>query len=128
MTYNASISIPALSSATATKTCDVPAAVRFWWFSTHTHRRATGAVLRNGMATIVATTDWEAPAIAEFASSPFYLFGGGEKLTYECSYLNDGNSPVASGDDYDTDENCVGVGYFFPADHALVCFNDIGPL
>jgi len=127
LTYNGQLSIPPLGTATATKTCAVPAGVKFWWFSTHTHQQATLAVLRNGPTTFLTTSDWEAPTIATYAAPSFYQFGAGEKLTYECSYTNDQNRTITAGDSYQTDENCVSISYYFPGDGAF-CFNDIGPL
>jgi len=127
VTYNASFSIPPSGSTTATLACDVPAATKFWWLSTHTHRRAMSATLRNGASTLLITSDWEAPTIATYAAPSFYQFGAGEKLTYECAFTNDQNFTVHSGDSYESDENCIGVGYYFPGDGAL-CYNNVGPL
>jgi hypothetical protein len=127
VTYNASFSIPPSGSTTATLACDVPAATKFWWLSTHTHRRAMSATLRNGASTLLITSNWEAPTIATYAAPSFYQFGAGEKLTYECAFTNDQNFTVHSGDSYESDENCIGVGYYFPGDGAL-CYNNVGPL
>ena len=110
--------------------CAVPAGARFWWFSTHTHKQATNAAVRNGESVIVSTTDWESPSIATFAAPAFYQFGGAERLTYECTYDNTGsnsNRTITSGDSYATDENCVAIAYFFPAERPLFCFNNVGP-
>ena len=127
VTYNGALSIPPLGTATATFACAVPDPAKFWWFSTHTHRRATSATLRNGATTLLTTSNWEAPAIATFAAPPFYQFAAGEKLTYECSFTNDLSQPVTEGDNYQSDENCVGIGYYFPGDGGL-CYNNVGPL
>jgi hypothetical protein len=124
--YNLSISIPAMSTKTETEACPVPDPASFWWFSTETHRRATSATLRKGAATILTTSDWESPAIATYTAPSFYQFGAGEKLTYECAYTNDGPAPVSTGDSYEFDEVCIGVGYYFPADEGY-CFNSSGP-
>jgi len=127
LAYNTQISIPPLGSATATQSCGVPDPAKFWWFSTETHRRAATATLRNGAATILVTSNWEAPAIATFAGPSFYSFASGEKLTYECSYNNDRPFTTTTGNNYETDEVCIGVGYYFPAGKAY-CFNSVGPL
>jgi hypothetical protein len=127
VTYNGSLSIPAFGSTTSTYACAVPDPAKFWWFSTHTHRRATSATLRNGATTLLVTTDWEKPTIATYAAPSFYAFGAGEKLTYECSFTNDRAATVTTGDNYETDENCIGIGYYFPGDGAL-CYNAAGPL
>ena len=127
MAYNTQIAIPPLGTATATAACNVPDPAKFWWLSTETHRRATSATLRNGASTILVTSNWEAPTIATFAGPSFYSFASGEKLTYECSYNNDRPATTSTGDNYETDEVCIGVGYYFPAAKAY-CFNSVGPL
>jgi hypothetical protein len=126
VTYNGMLSIPPFGSTTATLACDVPVAAKFWWLSTHSHRRATSATLRNGATTLLTTSNWEAPTIATYVAPSFYQFGAGEKLTYECSFANDLAITVHTGDSYESDENCIGVGYYFPGDGAL-CYNNIGP-
>jgi len=127
MLYNGNINVPSNSSGTATDSCAVPGGVKFWWFSTHTHRFATEAKLSNGATALVDTTNFEDPAIATYSAAPFYVFGSGDQLTYSCSYLNNTASTLTAGDSYDVDENCVGIGYFFPATGPLLCVNHTGP-
>jgi hypothetical protein len=127
VTYNGSLSIPPFGSTTATFACAVPDPAKFWWFSTQTHRRAMSATLRNGATTLLTTSNWEAPTIATYTAPSFYQFGAGEKLTYECSFVNDLATTVHAGDSYESDENCVGVGYYFPGDGAL-CYDSFGPI
>ena len=127
LTYAGSLSIPPFGSTTVTNACAVPNPAKFWWFSTHTHLRATSATLRNGATTLLVTSNWEAPTIATYAAPAFYQFGAGEKLTYECSFTNNLGSMVKAGDSYLSDENCVAVGYYFPGDGAF-CYDSFGPL
>lgn len=127
MTYNTAISIPPLGSAMATAACAVPDPAKFWWFSTETHRRATSATLRKGASTLLTTSNWELPAVATYAGPAFYQFAVGEKLTYECSFINDRPATTTTGDSYEINETCIGVGYYFPADEGL-CLNSTGPL
>jgi len=122
-TYKGTISLPPLSVSSVSDSCAVPDSVKFWWFSTHTHRHATLAKVGKGAQTIVTTTDWEHPAIANFSTSPFYPFTMGETLTYACDYANDTNNTIHAGDSYQTDENCVAIGYFFPAVKARFCYD-----
>ena len=130
MSYNASISIPPLSTGSATASCAVPASVKFWWFSTHTHKYATSATLSNstGPTTIVSSANFAMPAIAQFPAPAFYQFGATDKLTYSCDYMNTTFNTITAGDDYQTNENCVGIGYFFPAVQPQICIGNIGPL
>ena len=61
---------------------------------------------------------------------PFYTFTSGT-LTYECTYTNNGdnaNSTIVSGPSAQTNEMCMGVGYFFPATGPRFCLNSTGPL
>jgi hypothetical protein len=129
MTYNASIFIPASSSSTATASCALPPSVKFWWLSTHTHKYATSATLSNSSGPIlVSSSDYAMPAIAQFPGPTFYQFGATDKLTYSCDYANNTFSTITAGDDYQSDENCVGIGYFFPANQPLICVGNTGPL
>jgi len=127
VTYAGSLSIPPFGSTTVTNACAVPDPAKFWWFSTHTHLRATSATLRNGATTLLITSNWEAPTIASYAAPSFYQFGAGQKLTYECSFTNNLGSTVMAGDSYLFDENCVAIGYYFPGDGAF-CYDSVGPL
>ena len=130
MTYNNSLFIPPNGTASPSATCAVPASVKFWWFSTHTHKYATSATLSNstGPTTIVSSANYAMPAIAQFPAPVFYQFGAGDQLTYSCDYTNNTTNPLTTGDDYQTKENCVGIGYFFPATQPLICVGNIGPL
>ena len=129
MTYNTQIAIPPMSSGTPeTDSCPVPAAATFWWFSSHTHKHAIDATLSNGAATLLSSSDWQSPAIATYAAPTFYTFGATDKLTYSCTYDNPTPSLIVSGEDFDANENCVGIGYFFPATAPQYCVNNLGPL
>jgi hypothetical protein len=127
LTYNSSLNIPAMAVGyPQTQTCATPAGVEFWWFSTHTHQLAVESELRDGGSTLVTSTDWQHPAVLSYAAPPYYDFS--TALTYECSYNNPNPAPVGSGNSEATDENCIGVGYFFPAARPMYCINSIGPL
>lgn len=117
--------IPPPGTTTSTHTCPVPSGVKFWWFSTHTHGFAQSARIHNGGSDIVVSTDWQAPAVAEFGPPGFYSFGVGEQLTYSCQYLNDSGQTVTFGESYFGDENCNGLAYFFPANAPRFCVNNI---
>lgn len=124
-TVNIAISIPPNSNVTLTKTCAVPSNVKFWWLSTRTHHFATLSTISDGATMLVASSDWEHPAVA-MPASPGYAFSA-SGLTYACSYANTTPSTVSFGESEMTDELCVGVGFFFPAAHPAICLNDTGP-
>lgn len=127
-TYNNSISIPQNSVGyTETKSCAAPAGVEFWFLTTHTHKHATSAVVRDGVAPLVQSANWENPGILLFSSPGFYTFSS-SGLTYECVYINPTGSPIVSGNSPISEENCVGIGYFFPATRPLLCIDNTGPL
>lgn len=117
--------IPHPSTTTSTHTCPLPAGVQFWWFSTHTHGFAQSARIQNGGSDIVVSTNWQAPAVAEFGPPGFYAFGVGEQLTYSCQYLNNSGQTVTFGESYYGDENCTGLAYFFPANAPRLCVNNL---
>ncbi len=116
--------LPQASTTTSTHACGVPSAVKFWWFSTHTHGLAQQAKLRNGTSDLVVSTDWLSPAVAAFGPPSFYEFGAGEQLTYSCTYFNNTNATVTFGESYASDENCIGLAYFFPASVPRTCVNN----
>jgi len=128
VTLNYSMSIPANSTEQlASYACNVPSPAKFWHFSTQTYSHATLATLRNGGTPLVSSTDWELPSIATFSAPSFYQFGVSDKLTYECTYVNNTFSTITFGGDYAFDETCMGIGYFFPADQPKICLNATGP-
>jgi len=124
-TFDTQLTLPPLSVSTSTHTCAVPTGVKFWWFSTHTHGYAQEAKLRNGLSDIVVSTDWQSPAVASFGPPSFYEFGVGEQITYSCTYFNNQNFTILDGQSYLSDENCIGLAYFFPANAPRFCVNNI---
>lgn len=125
-TYNNSLSIPP-GGITATQTCPVPAGVEFWFLTTRTHLHATLATVRDGPGPLVQSSNWEHPAMQLFPPPAAYTFSA-SGLTYECVYDNPTGSTIHSGNDPQADENCVGIGYFFPATRPFVCLDNAGPL
>lgn len=125
LTYNSQIVIPPTSGASASAACPVPAGVKFWHFTTHTHQRASSATLQAfpSFDTFVVTTNPASPLIQEFGP-PFYTFTGGDQLRYSCNYFNPEAFTILSGADEFNDENCVGIGYFFPATRPRICLNN----
>jgi hypothetical protein len=129
LTVNTNLLIPPNAVGyTVQGTCATPDGARFWWLSTRTHRYATWSAIRDGGSPIVETTDWEDPSIATFSAPDFFTFGSAA-LTYECTYDNPTSFAISFGESELTDETCIGIGFFFPADSgARFCVNDTGPL
>lgn len=126
LTYDDDISIAPLSNALAQQTCATPAGAKFWWLSTRTHKFAFTSSIINLAANIAVSTDWEHPTVATYSSPNFLVFSSG--LTYACHYYNPSNNTVHEGDSELTEENCMGIGYFFPATHSAFCLGSAGPL
>lgn len=134
ITYNSEISIPpGAVGDVEIQTCDVPAGVRFWSLSTHSHKQSVATAVKDGEADSAVvpfeSTSWEHPGAVTWMEPPFYEFASG-RLTYECTYDNTGTNAattVISGPSAATDEMCMATGYYFPATKSLICLNDLGP-
>lgn len=125
VTTNVLLNLPT-GESTASLTCATPPAVEFWWFSTHTNRLGTGATVEDGLTTLVQTTDWEHPSSTVLSDPNFHTFSG-SGLTFSCSYDNDTGDTVTFGEDELTKENCIAIGFFFPATRPMACHNFSGP-
>lgn len=126
ITFAGDIDVPAGvgSEGAVTHTCDVPAGSKFFTMSTHAHRRATYTRVRDlgDDEMVFESDDWEHPGVMEWKTEPFFEFDG--KLEYHCAYVNDREQPTTTGDSAPDDEMCMAVGYFFPADGPVLCYND----
>ncbi|MBP9086840.1 MAG: hypothetical protein KBG15_12020 [Kofleriaceae bacterium] len=122
VTSNLSINIPAQSTGMAQGSCAVPADAKFFAMSTHVHKQGTLTQVHDGAAVVFEATDWEHPGSKPF-DAPFYTFASG-KLNYRCEYNNPTDRVIKTGSSAITDEMCMAVGYFFPANKAVLCLND----
>ena len=77
--------------------------------------------LPDGATQILDNRDWEHPEVTDWLAPPHYQFKG--DLTYICEYLNDTKDWLYDGTSARTDEMCMAVGYFFPADGPKQCIN-----
>jgi len=122
VTFYTGINIPAgigQTYDTQQITCsNTPVGVKFFAMSTHSHRRSTETMVYDNGQQILDSTNWEHPVIKNFQTDAptwnYYEFKG--QLSYRCTYKNDLAKAVHTGDSADTDEMCMAVGYFFPAD------------
>jgi hypothetical protein len=127
VTFNTQIHIPGGvgMKATAQAQCsNTPVGVNFFTMSTHSHRRSVHTYVYDGTTQIDDSTTWEHPTIESYLTKPewkFYKFKG--QLSYRCDYVNDLAAAVNTGDSAATDEMCMAVGYFFPADQPVFCLN-----
>jgi hypothetical protein len=123
ITYNSEISIDPLDTGEAGGECEVPDGARFFAMSTHAHRRATRTEVMDGGDMVFESDDWEHPGAVTWDEEPFFEFASGA-LTYGCEYLNDLDMEVVDGPSAVTNEMCMAVGYFFPAERRVLCIND----
>ena len=127
VTYNADLNIPpgAVNSQWSA-TCPLPAAVRtgkFWTMTTHAHKQAIEADVRDGSTTVVTSTDWEHPTVQLWPSTPFDSFAS-SNFTWSCTYNNTGTNSaiyVKACQSAQTCEMCMGIGYYFPSSGAKGC-------
>jgi hypothetical protein len=102
------------------RTCDVPVDAKFWSLTTHTHRFAKRSSVQEGTDGIFQATDWTDPGAATWPTPPFFQFATG-RMTTACTYDNPNGYTLRSGGSYQSEEQCVAVGYFFPATKPLQC-------
>jgi len=119
---NISFAIPPMSISSVSKICPTPAGSKFWQLSTRTYHLATEAKISDGASDLVITTDWEHPASITYAA-PFHTFAPAG-MTYACTYNNPNPFTITAGESEQTDEACMGIGYFFPAAHPAICINN----
>jgi hypothetical protein len=122
-TYNNSISIP--SGATGdveSQSCAVEPGAMFWRLTTNAHKQAIETEIHDGGTLLFESTNWEQPGAEERSAPPFATFSTNQ-ITYTCTYDNPTNRTITSGDSFATDESCMAIGYFFPADGPQFCFD-----
>jgi len=124
VTYHTQIQIPGGvgQTATAEGTCRVKPGISFFALSTHAHRRAVATAVLDGDSVIFHSDDWEHPG-AKLWPEPGYTFGA--SLTYRCDYVNDSAAQVVTGPSAETNEMCMAVGYFYPAQRPVFCINSM---
>ena len=122
ITFNTNISIPPMSNGSAGGTCAIPAGAQFFAMSTHAHKQATHTEVKDGTAMVFESDNWDDPGSASWQTAPFYTFGSGN-LTYRCDYYNPTNRTITVGESAATDEMCMAVGYYFPANRPSFCLN-----
>lgn len=120
VSYNTSIDLPAAlgpttpSTTTVTGQCSVPPSAKFYFLSTHTHKQAVRALVKDGTAMVFHSLNWAQPGQTMWNSEPFFSFETGN-LSYQCEYENPNAYRIRYGDSTATDEVCVTIGFYFPA-------------
>lgn len=122
VTYTAGFSIQPMSTGMAGASCRVPAGAKFFAMSTHAHKFSTHTQVQDGASMVFESANWEHPGARNWSAEPFYTFASG-RITYRCDYRNDTANVVREGQSAQTNEMCMAVGYFFPAERATICVN-----
>jgi hypothetical protein len=121
MATNSLINVPPhTTDDIESRSCDVPAGAKFWSLTTHTHKYAKRSSVQENTDVIFATTDWTNPGATTWPTPPFFGFAT-NRMTTTCTYDNPNGFTVRTGGSYQSEEQCVAVGYFFPATKPLQC-------
>lgn len=125
--FSSGFALPPYSSGVVeTKSCPVPPDAQFWSLTTLAHGRAVNTRILDGTSLLLDSSDWRHPVIETVERPPFVTFSS-KKLTYACRFDNPSNRTIYRGDSYVVDEECLAVGYFFPATRPLACSEGFGP-
>ena len=123
LSYDGTISIPPQTTGhVETQSCAVPAGVQFWNLTTFAHKQAVRTSVLDGLNLLFESTDWTNPGAYTSSTPPFTAFAS-TKLSHGCTYDNPTTRTITTGPSQQTDEQCLGVGYFFPASAPRLCYN-----
>jgi hypothetical protein len=117
---------PYTTGVVETKSCAMPPDAQFWSFTTLAHKRAMRTRILDRPGVLLDSPDWAHPVIATMDAPPFVRFAS-TKLSYDCTFDNPSSRTIRRGNSYQTDEECLAVGYFFPATRPLACSDGYGP-
>jgi hypothetical protein len=124
LTFNQQLQIPGSTTGhLESRTCATPPGVRFWRLTTRTHDHSTHTAIKDAASPVFESTDWSDPGAVAFAAPGFLAFST-DKVTYECTYDNNSNNTIVSGENFATDEMCLAVGFFFPATNPRYCLDN----
>lgn len=103
--------------------CPIPAGAKFWNASTYSHKHSTLTVIRDGNeAPLFSSTDSSNPGAATWDHPSFRTFTSGN-FRHGCRWDNPHSFTLRSGASWQSDEQCIGVGYFFPATRPRLCWD-----
>jgi hypothetical protein len=121
--YNAFIKVPALGQSQARMRCPVRSDITLTNFQSHMHARGVGydAELLGG-APFYTNDQWENVPVKQFAGGMKIPMGA--VIDYTCDYKNTTSKDIYQGPSA-TDEMCMAIGSFYPADAATAnCASD----
>lgn len=127
VSYNQGIFLQPHAKGSASGDCTPGQGAKFFYMLTHTHRRGTLATISRVLATgamgetLVKSTNWEVPEEKKWITDPYMTFKPGEKIHYDCEYMNDLDQLVTAGPSAQTNEMCMAIMYYFPASAGGSC-------
>jgi hypothetical protein len=123
LSYDSTLAIPPYTNGhVEAQSCALPAGAQVWNLSTFAHKQAVTTRVSDATNVLFESFDWSDPGTTHWPAPPFQTFASGN-LTHACTYNNPTNRTVTTGKSQQSDENCFGVGYFFPATRPRLCYN-----
>jgi hypothetical protein len=121
--YDATINIPPQTTGhVETQSCAVPTGVQFWNLTTFAHKQAVRTNVLDGLNVLFESFNWADPGAYTRSMPPFHAFAS-PNLTHACTYDNPTTRTITEGPSQQTDEQCVGVGYFVPGTTPRTCYD-----
>jgi hypothetical protein len=101
------------STQVVNHTCNLPYDMNLIKAGSHMHKHGTAFEATIGAETIFATKTWDEPTPALFA--PAKAVKGGDKLDFNCTFVNNSPNTLTFGESAETNEMCIFVSSFYPA-------------
>ncbi len=106
------IDVPPASSAVVSDDCTLPQDMNLLRASSHMHEHGTAFEATISGNTVYETTSWSQPVAAVF--TPPKVLAAGAPLHFQCSFTNDGTTPLTFGESALTNEMCIFLASFYP--------------
>lgn len=106
------------STQVVNHTCTLPYDMNLIKAGSHMHKHGTHFDATIGAEKIFETTTWDEPKPALFA--PALAVKGGEKLDFNCTFVNNSPNTLTFGESAETNEMCIFVSSFYPVPEGLV--------
>jgi hypothetical protein len=101
------------STQVVNHTCNLPYDMNLIKAGSHMHKHGTAFDATIGGKTVFQTTTWDEPKPALF--SPAMPVKGGDKLDFNCTFVNNSPNTLTFGESAETNEMCIFVTSFYPA-------------
>jgi len=106
------IDVAPASSAVVSNDCTLPVDMNMLRASSHMHMHGTAFDATVAGNDVYQTTAWSDPVPALFA--PAKAMKAGDPLHFQCSFTNNGTTPLTFGESALTDEMCIFTASFYP--------------